>query len=216
MHKAVLILSMLYLAAVAAVLGYLSDWFSYPRALGDSFLVLPLAVGAVAVLVVMLFAVGRKDFVLDVLPLFIVAGSLAYVANEHHSVYGSWLPDLFENRIETSGEASLSAHGQTIRYRLDLHYPGTAAHREYLVVTRNGAEQRLRLPLFKDARSGYVSPKQPRDWIVLRATTDPEIFEADIGRLLLVPKSFRFNLQSGAVKVEASKPIAEIQRSPAQ
>ena len=213
MHKAILTLSVLYLAAIMAAFGYVSDWFSYPRAL-ESFFVFPLAVAAVALLVIMLFAVGRKDFLWNVLALFIVVGSFAYVANEHHGLYGSWLPELMESRVETSGDAVLTAHGQTIRYRLEMHHPSSVVHREYLVVTRASTEQRVRLPLFQDTRSGYVSPKQPADWIVMRATTDSEIFEADTGRLLPAAKSFRINLQSGSVKAQEPKAIAEIQRSP--
>jgi hypothetical protein len=216
MRKAIFVLSVLYLAAIVAALGYLSDGFTYTRALHESFIVLPLALGAVAMLVVILLAIGRKDFLWDMLSLFIVLGSLAYVVNEHHSTYGSWLPDFFEGRVETSGDASLLAHGQTVRYRLDLHYPGTVVHREYLVVTRDGTEQRVRLPLFKDTRSGYVSPKQPADWIVLRATADREVFEAETGRLLLTPRSFRVNLASGTVKAQEPKPVAEVHRSPAK
>ena len=86
-----------------------------------------------------------------------------------------------------------------LSYRLELHNPGTLTHREYLVVTRGGKERRIRLPLFDDARSGYVSAKTPNDWIVLHPTDDADIYRADTGRFLFVHKSFRINVQTGKV-----------------
>ena len=82
-------------------------------------------------------------------------------------------------------------------YRLELRNPGTIAHREYLIVTRGGKDLRIRLPLFDDARSGYVSAKTPNDWIVLHPTADVDVYRADIGRFLFVHKSFRVDLQTG-------------------
>jgi hypothetical protein len=108
---------------------------------------------------------------------------------------------------ETSGTAVLNAHGQTIRYRLELHNPGTVAHREYLVVTRAGQERRIRLPVFGDARSGYVSAKNPNDWIVLRPTPDANVYTAETGHFLFVRKSFTVDLQTGKVAAVSSLPI---------
>ena len=64
---------------------------------------------------------------------------------------------------------------------------------------RGGQDRRIRLPLFDDARSGYVSAKTPNDWIVLHPTDDADIYRADTGRFLFVHKSFRVNVQTGKV-----------------
>jgi hypothetical protein len=214
MRKFVLILSVLYLVAVVAAFGYLSDWLNYPRALQESFVVIPLAVGAAAVLVVLVLAIGRPDILWDMLLLAAVLGSVGYVANENHNLYGSWWPDVVPMRTESSGEGTLRAHGEDISYRLELHHPGSLAHREYLVLRRAGREQRLRLPLFRDTRSGYVSAKQPSDWIVLRAGKEAEVFELETGRLLLVSMRLQVNLASGEVSALEPKPVAEVYRSP--
>ena len=123
----------------------------------------------------------------------------------HHDAYGEWFPSLASAEVETSGTASLNANGQNISYRLELHNPGTVAHREYLVVTRGGQERRIRLPLFDDARSGYVSAKVPSDWIVLHPTEDADVYRAETGRFLFVWKSFRVNLRTGEVSALAVK-----------
>ena len=99
----------------------------------------------------------------------------------------------------------VNAHGQALSYRLELHNPGTVTHREYLVITRGGKDQRIRLPLFDEGRSGYVSPKTPSDWIVLHPTEDADIYHAETGRFLFVRKSFRVNLRTGEVTTLASK-----------
>ncbi|MCR4346199.1 MAG: hypothetical protein NUV55_03180 [Sulfuricaulis sp.] len=78
-------------------------------------------------------------------------------------------------------------------------------HREYLIVTRGGQERRIRLPVFDDARSGYVSAKSPSDWIVLHPTADADVYRAETSRFLFVRKSFRVNLRTGEVTVLAVK-----------
>jgi len=109
--------------------------------------------------------------------------------------------------VETSGTAVLNAHGRTIRYRLELHNPGTVSHREYLIVTRDGRERRIRLPVFGDARSGYVSAKNPNDWIILRPTADANVYAAETGGFLFVRKSFTVDLQTGKVTAASTLPI---------
>jgi hypothetical protein len=135
----------------------------------------------------------------------VILGSSGYVIKTHHDAYGEWLPSLASAEIETSGNATLNIDGQKLSYRLELHSPGTVAHREFLIVTRNGQERRIRLPVFDDARSGYVSAKTPDDWIVLHPTADTNVVQAETGRFLFVRKSFRVNLQTGEVKVLATK-----------
>jgi hypothetical protein len=130
----------------------------------------------------------------------IILGSGWYVGKTHHQAYGEWFPSSFTSaEVETSGTATLNANGQNLTYRLELHNPGTVTHREYLVFTRGGQERRIRLPVFDDARSGYVSAKTPNDWIVLHATGDPNVFRAETGRFLFARKSFRVNLRTGEV-----------------
>jgi hypothetical protein len=92
-----------------------------------------------------------------------------------------------------------------LSYRLELHNPGTVAHREFLIVTRGGQERRIRLPVFDDARSGYVSAKAPSDWIVLHPTSDADVVQAETGRFLFARKSFRVNLRTGEVSALAVK-----------
>jgi hypothetical protein len=134
---------------------------------------------------------------LTLLLVAVILGAGGYVLKLHHDAYGEWLPTHVSADTETSGTAVLNAHGQTVRYRLELHNPGTVAHREYLVVTRAGQERRIRLPVFGDARSGYVSAKTPNDWIVLRPTPDANVYTAETGQFLFVRKSFQVNLQMG-------------------
>jgi hypothetical protein len=80
-----------------------------------------------------------------------------------------------------------------------LHNAGEVNHREFLIVARGGVEQRVRLPLFDDQQSGYVSAKKPNDWIVLLPTANADEYDARSGRLLLVQKSFRVNVRTGQV-----------------
>ena len=127
------------------------------------------------------------------------------MAKTHHDAYGEWLPTLASAEVETSGAARLNANSGDLLYRLELHNPGTVTHREYLVVTRGGQERRIRLPVFDDARSGYVSAKVPSDWIVLHPTEDTDVYRAETGQFLFVRKSFRVNLRTGEVKALAVK-----------
>ena len=207
MRKFIVIITLLYTAAVATALGFLSDWFREGLTLGESVIVTTLLLSLVAALVVAVIAWWRDNEWLAVVLVAIILGSGWYVAKTHHDAYGEWLPSLASVEVETSGTAVLNAHGRTIRYRLELHNPGTVSHREYLIVTRDGRERRIRLPVFGDARSGYVSAKNPNDWIILRPTADANVYTAETGRFLFVRKSFTVDLQTGKVTAASTLPI---------
>ena len=145
------------------------------------------------------FAFWQRSHFLTFALVAISAGSAAYIANLHHDTYGSWFPTFEPTQVESSGVAVLKAHGETLRYHLELHNAGEATHREILVVTRHGQDRRIPLPLFDDNSSGFVSAKTPQDWIVLNATGDAEVFDVRTGRMLMVRKSFRVNLRTGQV-----------------
>ncbi|MCR4346202.1 MAG: hypothetical protein NUV55_03195 [Sulfuricaulis sp.] len=205
MRKFVVVITLLYVAAVAAAMGYLSDWFREGLALGESVIATTLALSAIATVIVAVIAYWKDNEWLAVVLVAIILGSGWYVGKTHHKAYGEWFPSFTSAEVETSGTATLNANGQNLTYRLELHNPGTVTHREYLVVTRGGQERRIRLPVFDDARSGYVSAKSPGDWIVLHPTEDADVFRAETGRFLFVRKSFRVNLRTGEVAVLASK-----------
>lgn len=205
MRKFVVIITLLYIAAVAAALGYQSNWFREGLALGESVIATTLVLSVIAAAIVAIIAYWKENEWLAVVLVAIVLGSGWYVGNTHHEAFGEWLPSFTSAEVETSGAATLNAKGQNLTYRLELHNPGTVTHREYLVVTRGGNDQRIRLPLFDDARSGYISAKTPNDWIVLRPTEDTDEFLAETGRLLIVQKSFRVNLRTGEVTALAKK-----------
>ncbi len=205
MRKFVVIITLLYLAAVAVALGFLSSWFREGLALGESVIVTTLALSAIAAVIVAVIAYWKDNEWLAVVLVAIILGSGWYVGKTHHQAYGEWFPSFESVEVESSGAATLNANGQSLTYRLELHNPGTVAHREYLVVTRSGQERRIRLPLFDDARSGYVSPKTPSDWITLHPTEDADVFRAETGRFLFVKKSFRVNLRTGGVLALAVK-----------
>ena len=205
MRKFVVIVTLLYIAAVAVALGYLSNWFREGLALGESVIATTLALSAIAAVIVAIIAYWKDNEWLAVVLVAIILGSGWYVGKAHHKAYGEWFPSFESAEVETSGTATLNANGQNLSYRLELHNPGTVAHREYLVVTRGGKDQRIRLPVFDDARSGYVSAKAPGDWIVLHPTADTDVYRAETGRFLFVRKSFRVNLQTGEVTALAVK-----------
>ncbi len=200
MRKFVVIITLLYTAAAVAALGIISNWFRDQLTLGESVIVTTLLLSLPAVLIVAVIAYWNEHNQWFTLVLVVVIlGSSGYVIKTHHDAYGEWLPSLASAEVETSGTATLNTNGQNISYRLELHNPGTVAHREYLVVTRGGQERRIRLPVFDDTRSGYVSAKTPGDWIVLHPTADADVFRAETGRFLFVRKSFRVNLRTGEV-----------------
>jgi len=206
MRKFIVLVTLFYTTAALVVLGFVSNWLRDSLLLEGSVIVPTLVFSIPVVLVVAVIAYRRENEWLTVALLAIILGSGWYVAKTHHDAYGEWLPSLAAAEVETSGTTVLNAHGQTIRYRLELHNPGTITHREYLVVTRGGTDQRIRIPIFDDARSGYVSAKTPNDWIVLHPTADANVYRAEIGRFLFVQKFFQVNLQTGAVKTIATKP----------
>ncbi|MEX2164410.1 MAG: hypothetical protein WD823_09230 [Sulfuricaulis sp.] len=206
MRKFIVLVTLCYTTATLVVLGFVSNWLRDSLLFEGSVIVPTLVFSIPIVLVVAVMAYRRENEWLTVALLAIVLGSGWYVAKTHHAAYGEWLPSLATAEVETSGTTVLNAHGQTIRYRLELHNPGTITHREYLVVTRGGTEQRIRIPIFDDARSGYVSAKAPNDWIILHPTPDTNVYRADIGRFLFVRKSFQVNLRTRAVKTIATKP----------
>jgi hypothetical protein len=197
MRKFIVTLTLLYTAAAVAALGFISNWFREGPALGESAIVTTLVVSVPAALLIAILAWWKYNEWLTLLLVAVILGAGGYVLKLHHDAYGEWLPTQVSADTETSGTAVLNAHGQTVRYRLELHNPGTVAHREYLVVTRAGQERRIRLPVFGDARSGYVSAKNPNDWIVLRPTPDANVYTAETGHFLFVRKSFQVNLQMG-------------------
>jgi hypothetical protein len=198
-RKFVVIITLLYTAVAVAALVILSNWFREGLALGESVIVTTLLLSLPAVLLVAVIAWWKDNEWLAVVLVAIILASSWYVAKTHHAAYGEWFPSLASAEIETSGNATLNTNDQNISYRLELHNPGTVAHREYLVVTRGGQERRIRLPVFDDTRSGYVSAKTPSDWIVLHPTEDTDVYRAETGRFLFVRKSFRVNLRTGEV-----------------
>ena len=203
MRKFIVILTLLYTAVAVTALGFLSNWFREGLVLGESVIVTTLVLSIPAVLLVAAIAYWRDNEWLAVVLVAIILGSGWYVAKTHHDAYGEWLPSLASAEVETSGIATLN--GQNLSYRLELHNPGTVIHREYLVVMRGGQERRIRLSLFDDKRSGYVSAKTPADWIVLHPIEDVDLFLAETGRFLFVRKSFRVNLHTGEVTALAMK-----------
>ncbi|MHB1141667.1 MAG: hypothetical protein ACYC1T_07915 [Sulfuricaulis sp.] len=207
MRKFIVTITLLYTAAAVAALGFISNWFREGLALGDSAIVTTLVVSVPAALLIAILAWWKYNEWLTLLLVAVILGAGGYVLKLHHDAYGEWLPTNVSADPETSGTAVLNAHGRTIRYRLELHNPGTVSHREYLVVTRDDREQRIRLPLFGDARSGYVSAKNPNDWIVLRPTADANVYTAETGQFLFVRKSFTVDLPTGKVTAASTLPI---------
>lgn len=207
MRKFIVTITLLYTAVAIAALGFISNWFREGLALGESAIVATLVISVPAALLVAVIAYWKDNEWLAVVLVAIILGSGWYVAKSHHDAYGEWLPSSAPAEVETSGTANIVVNGRTLFYRLELRNPGTVAHREYLVITRDGSEQRFRLPLFDDARSGYVSAKRPNDWIVLRPTADTDIFTAETGRFLFVRKSFTIDLQTGKVTAASTLPI---------
>jgi hypothetical protein len=205
MRKFIVTLTLLYTAATVAALGFILNWFREGLTLGESAIVTTLAVSVPAALLIAIVAYWKDNEWLVVVLAAIILGSTGYVLKLHHDAYGEWLPTQVSADTETSGTAVLNAHGRTIRYHLELRNPGTVAHREYLIVTRDGQERRIRLPVFGDARSGYVSAKSPNDWIVLRPTPDANVYTAETGGFLFVRKSFRVNLRTGESSALATK-----------
>ncbi len=205
MKKLIVIITVLYTVAAVAALGFISNWFRDLLTVGESFIVTTLVLSLPAVLILAVIAYWNEhNQWLTLLLVVVILGSSGYVIKKHHDAYGEWLPVLASAEAETSGTATLSANGQNISYRLELHKPGSVAHREYLIVTRGGQERRIRLPVFDDARSGYVSAKTPSDWIVLHPTENADVVQAETGRFLFARKSFRVNLRTGEVTALSS------------
>jgi hypothetical protein len=207
MRKFIVVITLLYSIAAVATLGFISNWFREGLTLGESAIATTLAISLPAVLLVAAIAWWRDNEWMVVVLVAIMLTAGGYALKTHHDAYGEWLPSLATVEAESSGTANLVVNGRTLFYRLELHNPGTVAHREYLVVTRDGREQRVRLPVFGEARSGYVSAKRPDDWIVLRPTDDADVFVAETGRFLFVRKSFRIDLQKGKVLAATTLPI---------
>ncbi|BAV34668.1 hypothetical protein SCL_2391 [Sulfuricaulis limicola] len=207
MRKFIVIITLLYTAAAVAALGFISSWFREGLVLGESAIVTTLAISVPAALLIAILAWWKYNEWLTLLLVAVILGAGGYVMKLHHDAYGEWLPTNVSADTETSGTALLNAHGQAIRYHLELHNPGTVSHREYLIVMRDAREQRIRLPLFGDAHSGYVSAKNPADWIVLRPTTDANVYTAETGQFLFVRKSFTVDLHAGKVTAVAALPV---------
>ena len=206
MKKLIVIITVLYTVAAVAALGFISNWFRDQLTLGESVIVTTLVLSLPTVLILAVIAYWNEhNQWLTLILVVVILGSSGYVIKTHHDAYGEWLPSPASADAETSGTATLNTNGQNLSYRLELHNPGTVAHREYLVVTRGGQERRIRLPVFDDARSGYVSAKAPSDWIVLHTTPDADVVQAETGRFLFVRKSFRVNLRTGEVTVLSMK-----------
>jgi hypothetical protein len=209
MRKFIAIVTLLYLAAVAGALAFLSHGFSEDISFEGSVVIAPLAISGLVVLIVAVFAFWQRSRSLTTVLVAVAIGSIVYIGNVHHDAFGAWFPSLTpETAIESSGVATLNAHGQTVRYRLELHNAGEVNHREFLFVARGGREQRIRLPLLDDAGSGFVSAKKPNDWIVLLPTNDADIYDAKSGRLMLAQKSFRVNVRTGQVTVKSNPAAA--------
>jgi hypothetical protein len=200
MRKFIVIVTLVYTVAAVAALGLISNGFREALALGQSTIVTTLVLSLPAVLLLAVIAYWKYYTEwLSFLLVAVILGSAGYALKTYHDAYGEWLPSSVSADTVTSGTASLKIDGRTLTYRLELDNPGTVTHREYLVVTRGGKEQRIRLPIFGDARSGYVSAKTPGDWIVLRPTADADVVRAETGRFLFVHKSFRVDLRTGRV-----------------
>ena len=206
MKKLIVIITVLYTVAAFAALGFISNWFRDQLTLGESVIVTTLVLSLPTVLILAVIAYWNEhNQWFTLLLVVVILGSSGYVIKTHHDAYGEWLPSTASADAETSGTAMLNTNGQNLSYRLELHNPGTVAHREFLIVTRGGLERRIRLPVFDDARSGYVSAKSPSDWIVLQPTEHADVYRAETGRFLFVWKSFRVNLRTGEVSALAMK-----------
>lgn len=205
MRKLIVLVTFTYLALALAGLWLISNGFRDVAFLTGSTIAISLVAGIPAALMVAIVAYRRYSEWLVLVLLAIVIGSLGFAIKQHHDAYGRWLPSP-AGEVVSSGDATLKAHGGTIRYRLELHDAGAVSHREYLVVARGGKERKIRLPLFDEAKSGYIGPKTPADWIVMTVTGDADVYRVETGRLLLTRKSFRVNLKSGEVATLTASP----------
>ena len=147
MRKFIVIITLLYTVAAVAALGFISNWFREGLALGESAIVTTLAISVPAALLVAILAWWKYNEWLTLLLVAVMLGAGGYALKLHHDAYGEWLPTQLSADTETSGTTVLNAHGRTIRYRLELHNPGTVSHREYLIVTRDSREQRITVTL---------------------------------------------------------------------
>jgi hypothetical protein len=206
MKKLIVIITVLYTVAAVVALGFISNWFRDQLTFGESVIVTTMILSLPTVLIIAVTAYWNDhNQWFTLLLVVVILGSSGYVIKTHHDAYGEWLPSLASAEVETSGTATLNTNGQNLSYRLELHNPGSVAHREFLIVTRGGQEQRIRLPVFDDKRSGYVSAKAPSDWIVLHPAEDTDIYRVETGRFLFARKSFRVNLRTGEVSALAVK-----------
>jgi hypothetical protein len=186
-----------YGIAAVLILSILTNWFRYGLSLEAMVVVVPLILGTLAIgfLTVRAFhnPASRAAFGIVV----IAAMALALTLAAHRQAFGFWLPQFYSKHVESSGTATLRAHGRVFRYRLELWNPFARSHREVLFVTFDGTERRFFLPVFGESPGGYGSALEPSDWIMLRETSNPDILIAEIGKSLLVDRTFEINLRTG-------------------
>ena len=179
----------------------MTNWFRYGLSLEATYVAVPAAIGVIVVLAAAWFArkTGRRSLTVATVIASVAFAGLTVAA--HREAFGTFAPRLSSSHVETSGTATLHAHGRTIRYSLELENPFADSHKEYLVLNIDGRTHRIRVPVFTSPASGYAGALQPSDWIVLRPTDDPAVYIADTGSFLLSKTTFRIDIRTGHVVV---------------
>lgn len=201
MRTVAAVFSTVYGLAAVLILGLLTNWFRYRLSLEATVVVVPLILGALATWFLAARAFRDPASRAPLGAIIIAAAAFALTLAAHRQAFGSWLPRLHANHIESSGTATLRAHGRVFTYRLELWNPFAQSHREVLFVTSDGTERRFVLPIFAGPPGGYGSAVEPGDWITLRETPDRDVVIAEIGKSLLVDKAFQINLRTGQAEL---------------
>jgi len=177
--------------------GSLSNWFRYGLSLEGTLVLAPLLAGALVSLLILAGATRARRQLFLGMVVFVASAITSTLA--HREAFGTALPRLRANHVETSGTATLNTTLGVLRYRLDLQNPFAKSHREMLIVDGTGDTVQIELPIFAGSVGGYASALRPEDWVVMRPTHDPEVFEVKIGPYLLVDKTFHVNLKLRAI-----------------
>jgi len=198
MRKFVVSVTLLYTIGAISVLGFLSNWFRYGFSLEGMLVAASLVISMFVVLPTAIFAFRRRSSLFSAVLVAAILGSVLVVATAHRGAFGSWFPSPYLNHIESSGIAVLDTNGKTLRYRLELLNPFATSHREYLIFNRGTSDEQIQLPIFDNVSSGYLNALQPAEWVVLRPTTDDDVFQVEI-TYRVAEKFFKVNLQTKEV-----------------
>jgi len=187
----------IFLVFAYFVVALSTNWFHDQLPAGSSIVMVPLAVISLLVLILHLRSLlsKKQGWIINSLPFLSTIVGIAMMVS-----FEGGFPNWSSNEITRSALQTLPTDRGDIIYYIELNNSFSSSHKEYLVMSRSGQENRVQIPIFKQKNvTAFLYSGDPSDWCVLEKTGNPDVYILNIGWHLRESR-FLIDTTKGVVK----------------